>query len=684
MDWIVYLFVILVLVYLFCHRKVIVRKEQALFAIGLAMLVGTYFHKKRQASLETYVDMELGQNPLSTVEDLIWIRNLTTTTVYLTLFSPESWKRETDTSRQWYNVANPSTSDCNNKALAEYFTFENRPVYSLSDGVTFGTNRLYGPNSNDLGISLQSTFTIFMCLKHGEFSAETKREVELLKLYANSENNNGLALYIRAGSIEIANNVQKAELMFRFTDDEQAIPCKLNDRDDGFVFDRLNPSFFFIIKELDKIRVVYMVGGSSVIRTICTVNIKETSATFSNKELVINRFQNYKGSMYSFGIRRDAIPDNEIANIYNHIYNEYLKSTSDDYVSLVKSYNEMLENLRNFNKCPFNKEACEKCTTVTKWTDSSQIISAPQDCKTAIHAYCKANPKHALCKCWDSTFSDYNAQSCIMYRQIFDPNANIANSLKQEDLDKLKSQFGLINVGDCPKPTAVDAKKEEEASCALGADGLLKNVYSDYDLDKLQVKFNSTTTTSNPYKVAKVYNKDPAVQSELEPPSSNTSVTIGGDVNRRGITNPYTKGVIAQNTVAGGVLAKQSDATEANTAAATTKVADNVTAAPEIPKELAGLVSKPNLEPPKDFNPQDIPDELRKFVVSSKMVNNPYPPGGKSIQALTPQPVNGGVVSGFDKNPIKPAVRNPYDSSEKLPKEQTPISKMLSLFLPTN
>lgn len=645
MDWIVYLFVVLVLIYLYCHRKIMVRSEQALFAIALVMLVATNAYQKRMLT-ESFTDNELSYDLVNTEEDYSSL--IGRMTVYLTLFTKASFPQ---IGNKWVNVAyDPKKPECIYSS-AQYFTFEDPPIFSIRSGVSFGTNRLYGPYSNELGISLQSTFTIFMCVKHGQFSTDASKEVELLKLYANSNNNNALALYIRRNSVQIENNVQKAELLFRFTDSEDAVPCVLNSSDSAFVFDRLNPSFFFIIKEVDRIRIAYMIGGSSVIRTIAQLNIKETSATFSNKELVINRFQNWKGSMYSFGILNEAIPDNEIANIYNHVYSEYLKATNDDYLGLVNNYNSILENLRKFQQCPFDKTVCEACTTVTKWNDPTQIVSAPTECKAAINSYCSANSKHPMCKCWDPNSVDYKTQSCIMYRQIFDPNAKITSVIKQDELNELKQQFGLISAAECPKPTAkdvLDASKggESSASCS-GPEGLLKNVYQDYELDKLQVKINNKGTTSNPYKVEKVYDKDSAVQSEIDPkanPYARTTVPIDPSISRRTVANPYSNLSSSQRITSTVV---------------------------EAPKET----TEKRVEPPsKEEVADDIPEEIRKYVLSSNKVSNPYPSTVKSLQV---PPSKGEPV--VEKVPIKSSIVNPYKTEDKGKK---PMNDFLSMFLP--
>lgn len=575
MDWIIYLFVFLILLYIHWQRAALDPRDMAFLWVGVVMLAGTLIVQHQRKQWEGFAEEGgVGYQPISSEEDYSAL--IAKMTVYLTMFNKASFPQ---TGNKWINVAyDPKRPEC--KGIDNrLFTFENPPIFSTRTGIAFGSNRLYGPYSNELGISLQSTFTIFMCVKHGDFTAANNNEIELLKLYANSGNNNALALYVKANTVEIDNNVQKGQLMIKFVDNEEATPCLLTAGDTAFTFDRLNPSFFFVIKEVDKIRVAYMVGGSSVIRPLATITTKETIATFSNKELVINRFQNWKASMYAFGILNEAVSDSELTAIYSHVYAEYLKVTNDDYLGLVDNYNSILENLKKFTACPYDEAVCRACNTVTKWNDTSQVLSAPTECRTAISTFCKANPKHPMCKCWDTNSADYKTQTCTMYRQMFDPSKTIADSLRQDDLDQIKNKFNLIYAEECPKPQA-STEGGKGGKATLQEPALLSNVYQDYDLAKLQIKgVSATGKTLNPYKLDKVYEKDDAVQDipQATVPKQHEDDAPVDDKGTKGITNPY-----------GSKTKGKADAKG------------------------------------KKSEEDDIPEEIRRYVVQSDKVTNPY------------------------------------------------------------
>jgi hypothetical protein len=423
--------------------------------------------------------------------------------VYITVFNIESYP---ESGQEWYNVAYQKRKDCFNMEN-KVFSFQTLPAYTRKSGILLGTNRLFGPYSNMLNISLQSTFTIFMVCKHGDFVANNPQEIELLKLYANSNDNNGLAFFIKAQSINVENNIQSGNLLLKFTDTDTPAECKLNTVDTSFIFDKANPSFYFIVKEMDKIRVLYMNGALSKIYQLASVSIKETNATFSNKEMIINRFSNWKGNIYNFGVINEAIDDSTVTNIHQHIYSEYLKATSDEYIDLSNNYNNILAILNKFTQCPFDEDVCKSCNMIKSWTDTQQIVAAPLECRDAINKYCTLYPKHPFCRCWDSTYYGYASDSCRMFKNIFNPNAKMCDDVTPDDLSCIKKKYDLIFKNECPK--------QEVSNVACSKD-LIKNQYSDYDYQRLKVNPDSISAnlkTVN-FKVDSPYFHEPVDDSD--------------------------------------------------------------------------------------------------------------------------------------------------------------------------
>lgn len=468
-------FIILVIMYMVANWNTLVYLDVVMIALGIAILGLTILKSNRPVEFFSQTQEPDFKNfqPISMEEDYATI--IPKYSIYLTMFNKSSYP---ESGNEWINVAYKEPLEECKRVNNKKFMFENTPIFSKKGGIMMGTNRLFGPYSNNLNISLQSTFTIYFTCKHGDFVHNPGKEIELLKLYANSSDNNGLAFFIEGGSIAMNNNVQSGNLKFKFTDTDNTTTCLLNAADTSFTFDKINISMYFIVKDVDKIRILYMLGGSSVINQIALINIQETNSTFSNKELIINRFQNWKGSLYQLGVIPEAISDNNVSNIYKHSYSEYQKATNQDFLDLTNDYNAILDQLKNYTNCPYDQTVCSTCNTVTKWNDMNQVIASPIECKDAINTFCKINTKHPLCKCWDTTYSGYQTDSCKLYRNIYSPQGRIYDNITQDDLLYIKEKYNLLKLEDCPKTTGGGCVNEK----------LIKNTYTEYDFDKLKIK----------------------------------------------------------------------------------------------------------------------------------------------------------------------------------------------------
>jgi hypothetical protein len=504
MELLVFILVIFILIYMYNTHAHISTFDMIFILVGLLFLVYAASMKK---SVEGFI--EIGDmKPIRKEEDIsIMTSQNPDLLVYLTSLNKSSYP---DNSQEWLNVVDktnePECSKVNNKI----FKFSHTPVFSRKNGLLLGTNRIYGPLSNTLGISLQSTFTIFFACKHGDF-INNEKEIELLKLYGNSNDNNGIALFIRQKSVKLQSGHQFGNLSMKYVDDPNIAVCKY--KGSSLVpFDNSTISFYFIIKDVDKIRILYINGSSLEIYVLGEINIKETNATFSNKEMVINRFENWKASLFQYGILGTSIGDNQVLAIKKHIYSEYLKATSTEFGELSKTYNEMLDMLKNFTKCPYDETVCKSCASVGKWNDITEIASAPPECREAIDKFCKANPKHGMCRCWDVNFNAYGSDSCKMVRNMFNPQAKLFDNMSVADLNYIKDKYNIVSKSDCPKPSQVKCLSEESNTKN-------SNTYMEYDYEKLKInpKFlqdTSSKTIISPHAHDVVVDKETAIGKE--------------------------------------------------------------------------------------------------------------------------------------------------------------------------
>ena len=495
--------------------------DRVILIIALVMLFyWSYVSLVQPAfNLEKFIDPQTLSkfNQVSAEEDITEISpNLVT---YLTVFNIQSIDNN---SNNWNNISNNTANPtCTDETLKKLYTFEQQPVFSRKTGVYFGSNRLVGPYSNMLDIKFNNTFTIILVCKHGNLLVDNKNnELELLKLYANSPNNNAMSFFIQKDSIKNSNNTQTGNLLFQYANNSP-IQCKI-DKDHSFIsLDKDVLTFYYIVKDTDNIRILQMTENSNVMKQILKFNISNTDITFSNKEISINRLLNWNGNMFNFAIYKQAFMDDQVSKFYTHVMNEYLKNIDPNFTGIMEKYNEAVDLLRSVNQCPYDKPTCEKCSMVTQWNNMNQILTASVDCKKSISDFCDINRSHPLCKCWDQSSPLYNTDSCQLFRSMFTGDKRtMLEGLTPEELESLMKKYGLMYPNQCP----ANIKEPNQ----------IKNNYSDYEWEKLKVSLdpakkidyivtNDTPTeppaTAPPAKTCSIK----TAKEELEPPAQNST-----------------------------------------------------------------------------------------------------------------------------------------------------------------
>ena len=476
--------------------------------------------------------------------------------VYLTAFNDKSYP---GTGKEIYNLSfNPKQADSCPSGTNRTFTFEINPSYALASGFSMNTNRLIGPLSNTLGIDLQSTFTIFFTCKHNVFVANPNEQIEFFKMYANSGNNNGIVMFIPEGGITVGPDSQTAKIRLQYTDDEFK-DCTI-DTSINITLPKTNLMSYYIVKSVDKLNVYSMEGSSPTVSTLLNTSILPTKANFSNKELIINRFSNYRGNLYQFGIMPKALKVEEISQIHTHSLDYYTKFNSEDFMNMTKTYNDMVDYFNKMKACPYNPEVCGKCSTITDWTNTSQLVTSSADCRNAINDFCGKNQNHFRCRCWNKSLTaEYNSTSCKLWRNIFMPDKTMYDNLTQDEINYIQNKYTLIRSEDCPKPVTA------EKSCVN--ENLAKNTYMPYDYNKIKIDPKSLSNASvRPSSVLNAYPDEKGVSPLREKRANGTVGTVANSQSplrekRAGnVTTPAANGFqpIDPNLNSGSVLSNVS------------------------------------------------------------------------------------------------------------------------------
>ena len=483
------MFIVFTTLYLFYNG--VTNPDIWLIFVSLLVLIFTICVGKKQAYVEGFAN-----NGLLLSSDVVTINDILTkfrkvdvneditniaagmmfyTTVFNSTSYPNFGKSWINISPQINNTPQQSTKKCTTTE-PNNLSFEINPVFTRKSGFFLGNNRLVGPLCNNLGIHFHNTFTVVMVAKHGNLLINnSNHEIELLKFYANSPNNNGFALYIEDSSVIVENNIQLGSLVFQYAD--MAPRTCLISQDDSFMhLDNDVLTFYFIVKGVDNIKIISMSEKSNTINNILQFNITTDDITFSNKEMVINRLTTWQANIYNFALYNFALSDDDVSSFYNHIMAEFVKNNDPSFNQVASDYNKTLDALADLNKCPYNSGTCDACQSVTSWCDPSQIALAPVTCKQSINTFCSSNTNNDLCKCWNKNTSAYATDACKLYRTIFSGSKDtILHELSVNDLETVKNKYKLVDVNDCPKK--LETKSDE----------WLKNNYMGYDYNKLKV-----------------------------------------------------------------------------------------------------------------------------------------------------------------------------------------------------
>lgn len=480
---IVITFILIVIVYILTNQKHIRKLDLTLLLVSIVALtwkqltyksvIETKYLERFSEEPESLLELLNSLKPINEEEDFSKIsKNLL---MYYTTFNTLS---HTYGTKVWRNVIDTTKTKSGELQCNTSMFFDLLPSFSKIAGFTLGPNKLTGPYSNTLGINYRSQYSLVLAFKHGNLKndATLTNKIELVKLWANSPNNNGLSLFIEPGSLEVVNNKQFGKLMFQYGD-YSPVHCKISKTDDLIPIENNVLCFIFIVKDDDKVKILYMTERSNSVVTLAEFNVANTDVTFSNKEIYINRFNNWNSNIFNFAIYKNALSDIYITNIYQHIKNLYVKTNDPNYKPIVDTYNETLDKLNKYITCPFDEKTCKSCDTVSEWNDINEVINAPLKCRKAISEFCKKNKTHSFCKCWNDKGEDYKKSNCSIIRSMFETDK--ATCLTNDEIRKLTKE--------CNK------KVDEDTGI----------VYSDYTFDKIRVKYDDSLTTQERIQLGK-------------------------------------------------------------------------------------------------------------------------------------------------------------------------------------
>lgn len=419
---IVSIFIFLLLVYVVVFYKHLNQIDVSLLLLATIALFWAYT-KGKQLGIEGFANTTTG---IDLTEDYSPIaRNLVQ---YFTVYDDASYK---DGKKTWQSlVKNNDQKDCDTRLI-----FSKAPSYFLQNGISISDNVVTGPLSNTLGIKFGKPFTVCLAFTLGQLTHATDGNIELIKTYANTANNNGFSLYIPRSSIKTDGGANFGSLFFQFADNEP-ITCKLAAKEDKINFPINTLCFLVVVKNADKVRVLYLNEKEDKINELASITTNATDATFSNKQMYINRFGNWNANMINIALYNNNLDDIATLKYYMYVKDLYTKYNNPAYQETVARLKEAMKKAEQLRACPFPIPVCKSCSSIKDWSNMNDILNAPAKCKKEIGSFCSKNPEHSFCYCWDKSNSKYESQTCKLMRAMFSGNpGSLCQSMCNVTLD---------------------------------------------------------------------------------------------------------------------------------------------------------------------------------------------------------------------------------------------------------
>ena len=386
--------------------------------------------KKKNTIIEKYEENEVHEEVVEG-DDLDLIPQYPL--IYLSVFTKNSFNEKEGI---WKNLASNKHD----------FKFNKNIIFNPIKGITLNDNVLTGPLCSEIGIVYKENYTIVFTyildiIEPDSFGGE---HASLIKLFGNSENNNAIEIWIDKNSIVKNHGNVSGSFYVLYGGSEHT------GKEDLKFFD-LNPdklTTFFITKDGTEFKIYVKQEnpdeGKEPINVVnLSTNVTNENITFSNKELVINRNGNLKADIVNLAIYNRRFSIDDMNDYSNQLYLLYMRNIDPNHHVLASKYNLLINKYKRATACPYDTETCQSCKGVD-WSNQSTIIDTSLKCKEKINNYCSVNKDDPGCYCW--TDDNKTREACTLFKRIFNKNFDIYSNLTQEELNKIKKAYQLVEM----------------------------------------------------------------------------------------------------------------------------------------------------------------------------------------------------------------------------------------------
>lgn len=409
-------FIVLVIVFCVCSFAALVGTRHELFDAGT-----------NNANNETIADISEGL------------------ALYYTCFSDKSYH---GSGKVWKDIVNGADD--------RSFVFSNQPTFSNDNGFTLNTASMTGPMSMDLGMVGNSSFSIVFCASFTSFS--NVADTEIIKIYSNSRNNNGLSLVILKSALRLG-TLYAVNIKLTFGD----FSFLANDSSTDSSVVLLSPSkvyMFSIVKDRGSISLTVFEEldnlSNSVTKNVLIdhVNAGNEDMLFSNRECCVNSTKNLNASLYNMAFYKTALDDAFMRTVVTHMQ-ELFRRMNQVVTSLVEEARIAELNCQNVKSCKFPVDVCESCKSVGDWTQfQSLLLDGTSECRSAINTFCVSHPMNKNCVCWDPR-NEGNVQ-CETILDIFDHTKSVPQGIRHVQEEQLNETIQIVSENE----NATDSEQE--------------------------------------------------------------------------------------------------------------------------------------------------------------------------------------------------------------------------------
>lgn len=368
------------------------------------------------------------------------------TILYYTVFSKSSRNMLLSSPYIWTNISpvfeQKLPENCkvdDSKIVYTASPFTDPTILGIyTKGIQLNNNRGNGPLAMNMGLNVTANdgisanpqkFSIALLLRFNNLAGYVGQTVleslELLKMRANTTNNNGITLRVSITNQTMPENY-RANVKLLFGNANEALLVE----GDGIDIKATPSSYYAFVLSRNGSLVsmhMYNIDSSSVETSALVANSSINYSDvidFSNMPMQLNAGGNFNAiNLMAMAVSQEAYTTQDMVDLAAYWKGCLIKTGSVAYV--------LSQQTLTLSACPFpDSNLCNACTSITDWRDTTQLVTSSETCRAAYNSYCMADTTALGCECYTSEQS--SNQQCSAWIDLI----NGTSSCSQTEIDE--------------------------------------------------------------------------------------------------------------------------------------------------------------------------------------------------------------------------------------------------------